>query len=141
MLSSSVVCLSFTTLHVFENKKGIIKILVYSSVIDNNQMDVIFFALIITSGFGRFAQGALRVLIRLLEISHKYGIRNLFTGKIQFWCCPGWGICTLFVSPTVGFLYESPVLYRGAFAAFPEQNDKCLTTAREGWVHLELTEP
>ena len=27
----------------FENKKGIIKILVYSSVIDINQMDVIFY--------------------------------------------------------------------------------------------------
>ena len=27
----------------FENKKGIIKILVHSSVIDINQMDVIFF--------------------------------------------------------------------------------------------------
>ena len=141
MLSSSVVCVSLFTLHVFENKKGIIKILVYSSVIDNNQMDVIFFALTITSGFGRFAQGASRVLIRLLEISHKYGIRNLFTGKYNFGVVPGWGICTLFLSPTVGFLYERPALYRGAFAAFPKQNDKCLTTAREGWAHLELTEP
>ena len=53
MLSSSVVCLSFTILNTFENKKGIIKILVYSSVIDiYNQMDVIFFTiiLVITSG-------------------------------------------------------------------------------------------
>ena len=53
MLSSSVVCLSFTVLNTFENKKGIIKILVYSSVIDiYNQMDVIFFTiiLVITSG-------------------------------------------------------------------------------------------
>ena len=33
MLSSSVVCLSFTILNTFETKKGIIKILVYSSVI------------------------------------------------------------------------------------------------------------
>ena len=33
MLSSLVVCFSFTILNVFENKKGIIKILVYSSVI------------------------------------------------------------------------------------------------------------
>ena len=33
MLSSSVVCLSFTILNTFENKKGIITILVYSSVI------------------------------------------------------------------------------------------------------------
>ena len=53
MLSSSVVCLSFTILSTFENKKGIIKILIYSSVIDiYNQMDVIFFTiiLVITSG-------------------------------------------------------------------------------------------
>ena len=33
MLSSSVVCLSFIILNTFENKKGIIKILVYRSVI------------------------------------------------------------------------------------------------------------
>ena len=53
MLSSLVVCLSFTILNTFENKKGIIKILVYSSVTDiYNQMDVIFFTiiLVITSG-------------------------------------------------------------------------------------------
>ena len=47
MLSSLVVSLSFTVLDVLENKKGIIKILVYSSVIDINQMEVIF-AVIIT---------------------------------------------------------------------------------------------
>ena len=49
MLSSLVVSLSFTVLDVLENKKGIIKILVYSSVIDINQMDVIF-AIITTNG-------------------------------------------------------------------------------------------
>ena len=51
MLSSLVVCFSFsfTVLNVFENKKGIIKILVYSSAIDINQMEVIF-ATIITGG-------------------------------------------------------------------------------------------
>ena len=37
MLSSSVVCLSFTILNTFKTKKGI-KILVYSSVTDINQM-------------------------------------------------------------------------------------------------------
>ena len=31
---------SFTILNVFENKKGIIKILIYSSVIDINQMEL-----------------------------------------------------------------------------------------------------
>ena len=47
-LNSSFVCLFFTILKVFENKKDVIKILVYSSVIDINQMDVIFFAIIIS---------------------------------------------------------------------------------------------
>ena len=47
MLSSSVVCLSFTS---SKNKKGIIKILVYISVIDINQIDVLFLAIIVTSG-------------------------------------------------------------------------------------------
>ena len=47
MLSSSVVCLSFTS---SKNKKGIIKILVYISVIDINQTDVLFFAVIISGG-------------------------------------------------------------------------------------------
>ena len=47
MLSSSVVCLSFTS---SKNNKGIIKILVYISVIDINQIDVLFFAIIISSG-------------------------------------------------------------------------------------------
>ena len=59
MLSSLVVCLSFTILNTFENKKGIIKILVYSSVTDNyNQMDVIFFTiiLVITSNQEQFAK-------------------------------------------------------------------------------------
>ena len=46
-LSSSVVCLSFRS---SKNKKGIIKILVYISVIDINQIDVLFFAIIISSG-------------------------------------------------------------------------------------------
>ena len=44
MLSSSVVYLSFAILNTFDNKKGVIKIVVYSSVIDINQMDVILFA-------------------------------------------------------------------------------------------------
>ena len=53
MLSSSVVCLSFTIFNTFKNKKGIIKILVYKSVLDiYNQTDVIFFTiiLVVTSG-------------------------------------------------------------------------------------------
>ena len=47
MLSSSAVCISFTS---SKNKNGIIKILVYISVIDINQIDALFLAIIITSG-------------------------------------------------------------------------------------------
>ena len=49
MISSLVVCFSFTILNIFENEKGIIKILVYSFVIDINQMEGIF-ATSITGG-------------------------------------------------------------------------------------------
>ena len=45
LFSSSVVFISLTILNTVENKKGIIKILVYKSVIDIIQIDVIFFAL------------------------------------------------------------------------------------------------
>ena len=41
--------------------------------------------------------------------------------EIQFWCCPA-----------VGNLYPIFKPHRGAFAAFPKQNDKYLTNAREG---------
>ena len=50
--------LSNTILNTFENQKVIFKILVHSSVIDIKQTDVIFFAMIITSGLKRFAKGA-----------------------------------------------------------------------------------
>ena len=80
MLSSSVVCFSFTILNIFENEKGVIKILVYSFVIDINQIEGIF-ATIITGGWGRFVYGASRVLIKLLQIFHKYGICSLPTGN------------------------------------------------------------
>ena len=46
--------------------------------------------------------------IRLFQISHKYGICRLFTGKYKFGVVRGKGICTLFLSATVGFLYERP---------------------------------
>ena len=49
-LSSSDVCLSFAILNTFKKMKGVIKILVYSSVIDINQMDVILCTMNITSG-------------------------------------------------------------------------------------------
>ena len=49
-LSSSDVYLSFAILNTFKKMKGVIKILVYSSVIDINQMDVILCTMNITSG-------------------------------------------------------------------------------------------
>ena len=62
MLSSLVVSsLLFSILTTFEYKKGIIQIIVYSSVIDINQTDVIIFVIkiikLITSGQQRFAKG------------------------------------------------------------------------------------
>ena len=38
----------------------------------------------------------------------RYGICSLFTGKYKFGVVPGWGICTLFLNPTVEFLCERP---------------------------------
>ena len=72
-----------------------------------------------------------RVLIRLIEIFHKYGICSLFTGKYNFDVVPGYGICTLSLSPIdiVGFLYERP--------APPWGICKC----PGGWARMELTEP
>ena len=37
-ISLSVICLSFTILNTFENKEGVSKILVYSSVTEINQI-------------------------------------------------------------------------------------------------------
>ena len=41
--NGSIIIIIHYIKRLFENKKGIIKILVYSSVIDINQMDVIFY--------------------------------------------------------------------------------------------------
>ena len=111
MLSSSVVCLSFTS---SKNKKGIIKILVYISVIDINQIDVLL-------RLGAICVGGSHVLIGLLEISHKKWYFQLIYWKMQFWCCL-----------RVGNLHDIFEPHRGAFAAFPKQNDKCRTNAPGG---------
>ena len=73
-----------------------------------------------------------RVLIRLIEIFHKYGICSLFTGKYNFDVVPGYGICTLFLSPIVGFCMTARPR-RGVFATFLKQNDKC----PGGWARME----
>ena len=56
---------------------------------------------------GETCVGASRAsLIRLLQISHKINIM-VFAAYLlerQFWCCLGWGIRSLFLSPTVGYL-------------------------------------
>ena len=52
---------------------------------------------------------------RLLEISHKYGICSLFSGKCNFGVVLGGAIIVPYFKP-----------HRGAFAAFPKQNGKCL---------------
>ena len=62
---------------------------------------------------------------------------------MQFWHCPRWGICTLFLSPTLGFLYECLAPPWG-ICSFPKHNGKCPTNAvvaGGGWASLELTEP
>ena len=71
------------------------------------------------------------VLIKLLQISHKYGICSLEMEnklEIQFWYFPG-----------VGHLYPIFKPHCRAFAAFPNQDDKYLTNAwgAGGWARLE----
>ena len=80
MLSSSVVYLSFAILNTFKNKNGVTKILVYSSVV---VMDVILFAMVITSGLERFMKGAARVLIRLLQVPLRRHLQLIYC-KMQF---------------------------------------------------------
>ena len=93
MLCSSVVCLSFTS---SKNKKGIIKILVYISAIDINQIDVLFFCINYKYRLGAICVGGSHVLIGLSEIFHKNGIFSLFTGKYNFQLVLSKGICTIF---------------------------------------------
>ena len=54
----------------------------------------------------------------LLEIN-KYGICSLFTGKYNFGVVPEWGICTLFLNTTVGFLYERTAPASGVIVCYP----------------------
>ena len=69
-------------------------------------------------------------LIILLQISHKSGICSLSTGKCNLGVVPdvpGWYICTLFLSPIVGF-YMNARPHCGAFPAFQNK----MTNARGG---------
>ena len=49
-ITRAIVCELFTILNIFENKKGITKILIYIPAIEINQINMFFFAIIITSG-------------------------------------------------------------------------------------------
>ena len=74
------------------------------------------------------------VQIKLLQISHKYGICSLEMEnklEIQFWYFPG-----------VGHLYPIFKPHCRAFAAFPKQDDKYSTNAwgAGGWARLEYRE-
>ena len=51
--------------------------------------------------------------------------------KMQFCCCPRVGRLHTVLSPTLDFLNEPPWPHRGAFAAFPNKNDKCLRKLSE----------
>ena len=79
---------------------------------------------------------------RLLEISHKNGICSLFTGKYNFRDVLGWGICTLFLTPTVGFCMNAWP-HPGHLHLFQNKmtNSSQMPGGRGGWGRLELTEP
>ena len=74
-----------TILHIFKNKKKGFKILFYSFVDDFYLIDVIFFAIIITSGSERFGKGASGAGFGMIFAA--------FYWKMQFCCCPGVGHC------------------------------------------------
>ena len=134
MLSSSVVSLSFSILTNFEYKKGIIQIILNSSVIDINHIVVIFFAIkiikLITSGQERFEKGG---LARFHKIIADFP-RNM---------------------PVAAYFLENTILLLpggGAFAHFLKPHrggtdlqliQKKMTNARGGggWARLGLTKP
>ena len=55
---------------------------------------------------------------------------QLIYWKIQFWSCPGWGIRTLFLSPTVGYV-----------RLFQNKMANARRIPGWGWARLEVTEP
>ena len=101
-------------------------------------MDAIFFCNNYNWRLGAICVGRFTRFDQIRDF-YKCGICSLFTRKYNFGVVPGWGICALFLSPTVGFLYERPALDRKTFATFPKQNDKC--PRGDGWARFEFTEP
>jgi len=119
MLSSSVVYLSFAIFNTFDNKKGVIKIVVYSSVIDINQMDVILFAMIITSGLERVYEGCFTRFDQIITVSFKTAFATYLLENAILMLSRGKAFGH-FLSPTVRHLQK--------------QQNKCPTNAR-GDVH------
>ena len=97
---------------------------------------MIFFAIIITSVYDRFAKGALRVLISLLLISYKS--INMAFGA---WCFPGVGPYHTFLGSTVGFLSEplGPTVEQLQLP-HPQKERKKKTNVQGRWAWLKLTE-
>ena len=97
---------------------------------------MIFFAIIITSVYDRFAKGALRVLISLLLISYKS--INMAFGA---WCFPGVGPYHTFLGSTVGFLSEplGPTVEQLQLP-HPQKKRKKKTNVQGRWAWLKLTE-
>ena len=58
------------------------------------------------------------------QISYKYGICSLFTGKCNSGVVLEWDICTLFLSPTMGILNELPGLTVGHLQLFQKKRKK-----------------
>ena len=97
---------------------------------------MIFFAIIITSVYDRFAKGALRVLISLLLISYK-SINMAF----RAWYFPGVGPYHTFLGSTVGFLSEllGPTVEQLQLP-HPQKKRKKKTNVQGRWAWLKLTE-
>ena len=113
MLSSSVVSLSFSILTIFEYKKGIIQIILNSSVTDINHIDVIFFAIkiikLITSGQDRFEKGGFARFHKIIaDFPRNMPVAAYFLENAIL-LLPGGGAFAHFLKPYRGvFLWAAP---------------------------------
>ena len=82
-----------------------------------------------------FVYCTINVTIQRFQISHKYGIWSLFTGKCNSGVVRGGASAPCFKSHH-RFLYERPAPPWG-ICSFSKKNDKC----QGRWACLELTEP
>ena len=113
MLSSSVVSLSFSILTNFEYKKGIVQIILNSSVIDINHIDVIFFAIkiikLITSGQERFEKGGFARFHKIIaDFPRNMPVAAYFLENAIL-LLPGGGAFAHFLKPHRGvFVWAAP---------------------------------